>query len=243
MYCSGTRRTRRSEPTDVSVITSELGRTRDGNAGARIAAEIRSKILAGEYAPGARIRQEDVAAMFGSSRVPAREAIRILEADGLVRVVANAGAWVVRLTLAECDEIYQMREALEPLLLRYSAPHLDQQRLDHLADLAAQMEAGVDVEEFLRLDRAFHLGSYEPARTAQLDELIRRLWNTTQPYRRAYTQAVSADDRRIIHDEHHLIVTDLRSGDVEDAERVLAGHIRRTRRHLGQHPDLFDSFS
>ena len=223
--------------------TSTVGRSRVGDAGARIAAELRTRILSGEYPPGARIRQEDIAARFGASRVPAREAIRILESDGLVRVVANAGAWVVRLTLAECDEIYRMRERLEPLLLRYSAGRLDEERLARLADLAAQMEAGTDLEEFLRLDREFHLGCYEPAETAVLGELVHRLWNTTQPYRRAYTQAVTATDRRTIHDEHHLLLTALRAGDVEDAERVLAGHIRRTRRHLARHPELFEPFA
>lgn len=230
----------------TSAVASTLvdgPRARAGDAGARIAAELRALILSGEHPPGDRIRQEDIAARFGVSRVPAREAIRILEADGLVRVVANAGAWVVRLTLAECDEIYQMRERLEPLLLRWSAPGLGAAQLDHLASLAARMEAGTDVEEFLALDRAFHLGSYEAAETAQLGELVQRLWNTTQPYRRAYTQAVAPADRRTIHDEHHLLLTALRTGDVDDAERVLAGHIRRTRRHLAQHPDLFEHFT
>ena len=65
-----------------------------GAAGARIAAELREAILTGEYAPGARIRQEDLAGRHGASRVPVREALRMLEAEGLVTLVANTGAWV-----------------------------------------------------------------------------------------------------------------------------------------------------
>jgi DNA-binding GntR family transcriptional regulator len=226
------------------MSTTESHRaTRDGDAGARIAERIREQILRGQYPPGTRIRQADVAERFGASRVPAREALRILEHEGLVRLVANTGAWVSTLTLAECDEIYRMREALEPLLLGYSAPALDAADLERLARLATEMAATEDVDHFLELDREFHLGSYARAETSQLGELVTKLWNTTQPYRRAYTRSIAADARRIVHDEHHLIVASLADGDVEDAGRVLAGHIRRTRRQLSRHPELFESIS
>lgn len=216
-------------------------RTRDGDAGARIADGIRSAIIAGAYPPGARIRQEDVAAEFGASRVPVREAIRQLEYEGLVTVVANSGAWVSRLTLAECEEVYQMRERLEPLLLRYSAPGLDDDHLTRLADLAQSIsDAGEDTETFLALDREFHLASYAAADTSQLDGLILKLWNTTAPYRRAYVAGWTPDARRIAYEEHHLMVAALRDGDVEEAERVLTAHIRRTRRQLAKNPHVFD---
>ena len=215
--------------------------TRDGDAGARIAEGIRQGILEGLYPPGTRIRQEEVAERFGASRVPVREALRILEHDGLVTLVANTGAWVAELTLAECEEIYQMRERLEPLLLRLSAPSLTDGDVDRLLGLAERMVATSDVDDFLALDREFHLGGYAGATTTQLGELVVKLWNTTQPYRRAYTQSIDDDARRIVHDEHHLIVAALRDGDIDDAERVLAGHIRRTRRRLAHHPELFEA--
>ncbi|MCR2799556.1 GntR family transcriptional regulator [Microbacterium sp. zg-Y818] len=219
----------------------ETTRTRDGDAGARIADGIRSRIVAGTYPPGTRIRQEDVAAEFGASRVPVREAIRQLEYEGLVTVVPNSGAWVSRLTLAECEEVYQMRERLEPLLLRYSAPQLGADDLGRLAELAQRIsEVGEDTETFLRLDREFHLASYATAQTSQLDPLVRKLWNTTAPYRRAYVSSWDADARRIAHEEHHLMVAALKDGDLEEAERVLGGHIRRTRRHLARTPHIFD---
>ncbi|MFT4280247.1 GntR family transcriptional regulator [Microbacterium sp.] len=233
-------------PTDErpphSASEQESGRTRDGDAGARIAEGIRTKIIAGLYPPGTRIRQEDVAAEFGASRVPVREAIRQLEYEGLVTVRANAGAWVSRLTLAECEEVYQMRERLEPLLLRYAAPHLDDQALAHLGDLAQRISAaGPDTEQFLLLDREFHLASYAPAQTSQLEDLVRKLWNTTAPYRRAYVSSWGNDARRIAHEEHHLMVAALKDGDLEEAERVLGGHIRRTRRQLARTPEIFDT--
>ncbi|MDT0158531.1 GntR family transcriptional regulator [Microbacterium sp. ARD32] len=223
------------------MTTEEKTRTRGGDAGARIAAGIRSAIISGERPPGARIRQEDVAAEYGASRVPVREAIRQLEFEGLVTVVANAGAWVSRLTLAECEEVYQMRERLEPLLLRYSAPALTPDDLDRLSDLAERISGvGGDTEAFLMLDREFHLFSYSRAETTQLLPLVHKLWNTTAPYRRAYVAGWEPASRGIAHEEHHLMVAALRDGDVEEAEHVLAGHIRRTRRQLARHPHIFD---
>lgn len=213
--------------------------TREGDAGARIAERLRDGILSGHFAPGTRIRQEDIAENFGASRVPVREALRILENEGLVRLVANTGAWVAELTLAECDEIYQIRERIEPLLLRYSAPHLTPGDLVRLGELATEMAEGHRVDRFLELDREFHLGCYAGADTSQLGDLVKKLWNTTQPYRRAFTESVDETAWRIIHDEHNLIVASLRSGDVEGAEVVLAGHIRRTRLRLTRHPELF----
>lgn len=213
--------------------------TRDGSASIRVADSIREEILGGHLLPGARIRQEDVAEKFGASRLPVREALRILEADGLVTLVANTGAWVSRLTLEECVEIYQTRELLEPLLLSYAAPHYQGSTLDRLQALAEQMEHSADVEEFLKLDREFHQTSYEGSGTSLLADLVNKLWNSTQHYRRAYTLLIDDDGRRIIHDEHHLLTTTLRDGDTHGAERVLEGHIRRTRLQLAKHPEVF----
>ncbi|MCR2762551.1 GntR family transcriptional regulator [Microbacterium sp. zg.B48] len=222
--------------------TLEPGRGRDGDAGARIAHSIREGIIRGDYPPGTRIRQEDLASRFGASRVPVRQALQQLEYEGLVTVVANAGAWVASLTLAECEEVYQMRERLEPLLLRYSAPHLSPSEIQSLADLAQRITVeGADTDTFLALDRRFHLASYAGAHTSVLGDLIQKLWNTTAPYRRAYVASWEADSRRIAHEEHHLIVAALRDGDIEEAERVLAGHIRRTRRQLVKSPQIFAS--
>ncbi|MDF2827095.1 MAG: transcriptional regulator, GntR family [Mycobacterium sp.] len=213
---------------------------RDGVTGARVADELRNAILRGAYPPGTRLRQEELAGQYGASRVPVREALRILESDGLVTTVANAGAWIARLSLDECAELYQVRERIEPLLLRYSLPTLDDRQIDHLAELAERMRETQDVERFLELDREFHLGSYADAGTSFLGPAVERLWNTTQHYRRAFTRLLDPDSHRILHDEHHMLVTAIRDRDSDEAERVLLGHIRRTRRQLARHPEVFD---
>jgi DNA-binding GntR family transcriptional regulator len=212
---------------------------RNGVAGARIADALRASILRGEYPPGTRIRQEELASVYGASRVPVREALRTLEAEGLVTLIANTGAWIARLSYEDCVEMYQVRERIEPLMLRYSIPNLTDADIDHLQALAEKMEKAVDVEEFMALDREFHLGSYAAATTSLLGDTVLRLWNSTQHYRRAYSILLDGERNRIVHDEHHMLVVAIRERDGEDAERVLAGHIRRTRLQLAKHPEVF----
>jgi DNA-binding GntR family transcriptional regulator len=212
---------------------------RDGVTGSRVADELRAAILRGTYPPGTRLRQEELATQYGASRVPVREALRILEAEGLITTVANAGAWIASLSLDECAELYQVRERIEPLLLRYSLPHLTPAEIDHLGGLVEEMRSTHDIEHFLALDREFHLGSYRGAETMFLGRTVERLWNATQHYRRAFTRLLDVESYRIVHDEHHMLVAAIRENDPDDAERVLFGHIRRTRLQLTRHPEVF----
>jgi DNA-binding GntR family transcriptional regulator len=205
----------------------------------RIADALRASILSGELVPGERIRQEDMADQFGASRIPVREALRILVTDGLVKMVSNSGAWVSSLTQAECSEHYQMRERLEPLLLRYSLPHLTPRDIEKLSALTEEMKHTDDMEAFMRLDRDFHWVTYSGATAHTLSDIIERLWNTTQPYRRVYLRIVRIGGIDVTHLEHELLVDAIRRKDSEDAERILNGHIRRTRIELDRHPEVF----
>lgn len=209
-------------------------------ASRRIADYLRSAILDDELLPGTRIYQEEIAEQLGASRIPVREALRILQAEGLVTIVSNSGAWVSRLTLAECSQAYQMRERLEPLLLRTSMDNIPHD--DVFADwmrLVTAMEQTTSVDEFMRLDREFHLATYAYAPASYLGDVIYRLWNTTQHYRRAYTRLTAAPSLEVTHLEHKLIMDGIRRRDHADAERFLVTHIRRTRKELEKHPELF----
>jgi len=205
----------------------------------QIANSLKEEILSGKFPAGVRIRQEDIAEQFGASRSPVREALRILEAEGLINLVAHTGAWISHLSLAECEEMYQIRERVEPLLLRLSIPAMTDSVIAELTDLANQMEATNDVETFLKLDRQFHLLSYSKAETVLVGDMVNRLWNTTQHYRRAYSRLLAASSFKPAHYEHHLLLAAIIRRDSDDAERILFGHIRRTRLELAQHPDVF----
>lgn len=219
-----------------SPVTS---RASHGATGAAIAASLRNEILAGTYAPGERIRQDELADLHGASRLPVRDALRMLESEGLVNLVANTGAWVARISMDECEEMYRMRERLEPLLLSMNVPRLSADDADGLELLAEAMENSTDVERFLRLDREFHLSCLQAVETSVLGSTVLNLWNRTQQYRRAATRLFYLEDDRSVHYDHHLIVNAIRLSDADEAEQVLARHIRRSRLELARHPEVF----
>lgn len=210
----------------------------DREAGVRshaIAVDLRAGILAGLYAPGTRVRQEELAERYGTSRIPVREALRDLESEGLVVLVPNSGAWIAKTDINECVEIYKIRERIEPLALSESILHMDEATIARLAELCAQIEASTEVEDFLKLDREFHLLSYKAAAMPTLLAMIERFWNTTQHYRRAYSRLIGKEGQWIIHSEHRLIMEAIRRRDGVDVQHLLESHIRRTRLHLQAH--------
>jgi len=212
-----------------------------GAASERIAASLREAILSGEIAPGQWIRQEEVAARLGASRLPVREALRMLEAEGLTEHEANKGSRVPLLDQHEVDVVYQMRERLEPLALTESLPHLTAGRIQHLEAIQERIESDAGIAEFLVLDREFHLTSYTGCRSEHLVATVGRLWNTTQHYRRAFMQLGGPERRWVVNSEHRLLLDAIRRQDAVDGERYLSGHIRRTRIELAQHPEVFAS--
>lgn len=208
-------------------------------AGPRLAELIRTHILSGQLEPGARIRQEEIAALHGASRQPVRDALRILASAGLVKLVAHTGAWVASLTLAECVEIYMAREQLEPMALRDSVPNLTRHDIETMRDLCETMASGQGTTDFIMHDRDFHLLGYAGSTMMMLREMIERFWNQTQHYRRAYVELVEPGREWIIHSEHRLIMDAIERRDADEAAALLRGHIRRTRIELQRHPELF----
>jgi len=214
--------------------------SRAAAANQRVAAHLRDAILSGAIAPGTRIRQEEVAERLGASRLPVREALCILEAEGLTEHEANRGARVPRLTAHEVDVVYRMRERLEPLALAQSIPALDRAAVEGLVEIQRRIEAATGIGDFLTLDREFHMRSYAGCGVQQLTATVTRLWNSTQHYRRAYVSLSGPGRMWVINSEHRLILDAVERGDTVDAERFLSGHIRRTRIELGRHPEIFE---
>jgi DNA-binding GntR family transcriptional regulator len=210
-----------------------------GAASGRVASYVRDLILRDELRPGDRIRQEDIAERLGMSRVPVREALRMLEAEGLTEHEANKGARVPRLSMHELDVVYRMRERLEPLALAESLLALDDEDHARLEDVQRQIEANTDLDKFLELDREFHLGTYSGCHIDPLNAIVTRLWNSTQHYRRAYVALGGQDRMWVVNFEHRLLLDAVVRRDPTDAERFLEGHIRRTRIELGRHPSVF----
>ncbi len=223
----------------TDVQAPPVGDAAVGAASARVADYLRHAILTGEIGPGEWIRQEEVAERLGSSRLPVREALRILEAEGLTEHERHRGARVPSLSMHEVDVIYRMREQLEQLAIGESIPHLTDADLRRLEEIQAEIEANSDVGAFLELDREFHLLTYEGCRIDQLSAMVVRLWNSTQHYRRAFMHLTGPERRWVVNAEHRLLLDAVQRRDAVDAERFLSGHIRRTRIELSRHPDVF----
>lgn len=210
-------------------------------ASLRVAGQLRTAILGGAIGPGERVRQEEVARRAGASRLPVREALRMLAAEGLIENEPHKGARVPRLSMHEVDVMYRMREQLEPLALSESLPELTGDDLTRLGAIQDRIEQDVDVSRFLELDREFHLLTYSRCRIEQLTSTVVRLWNSTQHYRRAFVQLSGPQRMWVVNAEHRLLLDALVRRDDTDAGRFLAGHIRRTRIELGRHPAVFDT--
>jgi DNA-binding GntR family transcriptional regulator len=205
----------------------------------QVTASLRELILNEELQPGVRIGQEALAERFGTSRIPVRDALRQLESEGLVILVPHSSARVAKLDVAECLEIYKIRELVEPLALAESIPRMSDEDIAALQRATDEIEATVDSDLFLRLDREFHLSSYRAATMPRLKALVERYWNTTQHYRRAYTAMVWQKGNWIINYEHRLLMDAIRRRDITNAGQVLTMHIRRTRQELARHMELF----
>jgi DNA-binding GntR family transcriptional regulator len=214
---------------------------RRGPTGSRVLDRLREGILTGRYAAGSRIRQEELAAEFGTSRLPVREALRMLEAEGLVVLVPNSGAWVAALDLQETIELYKIREVIEPLALTESVPSLTDAKLDELAVRVTAIESCTDSSEYMRLDRLFHLAMYDGERLPRLVGLVEQHWNVTEKYRRAFAFHATAQHWETTNREHRLLLNALSERDAEAASALIRLHIRRTRLTLTEHSDIFRS--
>jgi DNA-binding GntR family transcriptional regulator len=207
---------------------------------ATVADWLRAEILEGRLEPGERIRQEWVASACGTSRIPVREALNRLRDEGLVTLTTHVGARVAHLDPAELNEIYLLRESLEPIVLARSVPSLAADDHRELRGYVDEMERRADTRDpsrWVELDREFHLASYGGAHLPRFRELIEGCWNQTQQYRRAYAQLRGSYD--LAHMEHRLLMEAIERRDVDEAVAISRLHIRRTRLALNEHAELF----
>lgn len=197
---------------------------------AEIAEErIRAEILAGRLEPGEKIPQEQVAAQLGISRVPVREALHRLEAEGVVTLRPHVGFVVTKLTLEELEEIYATREIVEGGATSLSARQISDEELARLESIVKELRKAAkagDLGRWLALDREFHLVTYAPCKLPRLLKIISEFWNATQGYRRAY--ATIPGSIEAANSAHLQILEALRRRDPAEAERLVRTHIRQT---------------
>ncbi|GAA1845256.1 GntR family transcriptional regulator [Pseudonocardia ailaonensis] len=205
----------------------------------RVAREIRERIVTGDLPPGTRIFQDELADELHTSRIPVRDALRILQSNGLVTLKSNRGAWVIKLSHRQYDLNYKIREELEPLLIAESLAQITDEDVAAIVELQRRIEEGPDDATYLALDRELHFRTYK-GHEGELMDTVTRLWDTTAHHRRMFTKLSRPTLQVVFNAEHQLLIEALRNRDAEDARAILAMHIRRTRRSLAQHPEIFE---
>lgn len=189
----------------------------------RISRALAQRIVSGQIAPGERLRQDHIAAEFGASHVPVREAFRHLESRGLAVSEPRRGFRVAGFSRAEVREVAEMRAVLEVLALRHAAPRLVPAVLDQADDAIRAGDQAHDVEAWDQANRLFHRLILDPCGMPRLLKSIDDLHVASARFlfsgwRAEWDTPTDRDHRAILHA--------LRSGDVDRAATVLARHVQ-----------------
>jgi DNA-binding GntR family transcriptional regulator len=187
--------------------------------------ELRRAILARELKPGTQIVQDAFAERLGLSRVPVREALKILEGEGQVRYSPHHGYFVAELDVNELLEIYRMRELLEAETVRAAAPLLtepDLGRINQAIDDMTDANERADIVALTAANRRFHFALFEPSGMPRFVRIIKQLWDSSDPYRSLYfAEPVHRDT---VDREHRQICEAARQRDGESLVRLLGEH-------------------
>lgn len=185
---------------------------------------LREKILAGIYVGGDRVNPATVAGELGVSRMPVREALRQLDAEGLVTIRPNRGAIVTILTPADIRELFEMRAVLEALAAGLAMPNVTDEVLDDLDHLRQRMDrARGEPKLWLERHNEFHDFLCGQSRRPRLKAEIARMRAAVQPYLQMYISLHHAPEMKGY--EHQAILDAIRSGDQSVVEVCMRDHV------------------
>lgn len=190
-----------------------------------VLAELRRMISTGELAPGTPIRQDALAEQLDVSRVPVREALKILEGEGQVTYAAHRGYSVAELSADDLAEAYRLRELLEGEAIRTAVKRITDADLERIEAANLEFHAAtkaVDMTRIIAANREFHFAVYEASGQPRLVRMIRQLWDATEVYRAVYFK--TAANRKLALREHDGLVRALRAGDARLATRLHDEH-------------------
>ena len=194
---------------------------------------LRDRILAGDYPPGSALRQDTLAAEFGISKIPVREALVQLQSEGLVSIYPNRGFQVRPLITSELQEVFSLRLQIEPAAaaagakLAEAADKLSsRQALDRLNDALARKEFSSSGQ----LNRSFHLQLVIPRLQPVAAEILSRLHTLAQRYVQAHLRPEGRANRA--SQEHATLLACWCAGDSNQVRELMHGHIESTRDDL-----------
>lgn len=192
---------------------------------------LRADILAGRLGPGTRLNQDDVAKQLGVSRTPVREALRILESEGLIDRRPHRGAVVVNLRPEDILETFEIRAMLEAKACELAAPRLTDTTIARLHQIFdALNQADLDEDRWLDLNRSFHTTIYPASGWPRLCSLIEAQRNVVQPYLRASFAYLGRGPSA--REEHARILAAAEDRDADRLARCTVEHLRTTAKGL-----------
>ncbi|NOC92392.1 MULTISPECIES: GntR family transcriptional regulator [Ruegeria] len=198
-----------------------------------IANDLRERILSGELAEGETIRQEALAEEYDVSRMPIREALKRLNAEGLVQWANNRGGSVTKHSLDEIGEIFDLRILIEVDLFRRAIPNMGPGEFARCDEILKQMEASYDENDVGKwgiLNYQYHSALYAASQRKLTNELLDRVNLQSDRYVRMHLSVMK--QREPAKKEHRDLLRLAREGNVDKACEVLTQHIRRTKEQL-----------
>jgi len=220
-----------------SVLLSRLASRPQGSSQGEILHELRRCILDGEVPPGSPIPVDGVAAAFGVSRIPVREALMTLIGEGLVDHQARTGYRVAKMTMAEFGEIYLVREALETAALRVAVARAGPDDDEQARSAHAALEAAVRAEDSRahhRESRRFHLALIVPCRMRRLLRMLSTAWNMTEPLQPM--SHLDAAERELLHRDHAGMLAAFTARDADQLIAVCTAHHQRLQTFIARLP-------
>lgn len=198
-----------------------------------IAKHLRDAIVSGMMEAGEPVRQDDVARLFNVSKIPVREALKRLEAEGLVLFQRNKGAVVISTSDAELVQIFEVRAMLESNAIRLSIPFMTEQTFATAEAICDEFAAESDVGRWAELNWSFHACLYRDGNRPYLLNLIRSVNDRIERYLRM--QLALSDGKHTADREHRGILEACRAGDSELAASRLEKHIMKACESLMDH--------
>ncbi|WP_170330418.1 GntR family transcriptional regulator [Ruegeria arenilitoris] len=195
--------------------------------------DLRERILSGEMAEGETIRQEALAEDYDVSRMPIREALKRLDAEGLVQLTNNRGASVTKHSLSEIGEIFDLRVLLEVDLFQRAIPQMaeaDFIECDRILDEMEKSYDAYDVGRWGSLNNEYHMALYAAAGRGLSNEILQRVNVQSDRYVRMHLSVM--EQREPAKKDHRELLSLARDGRVEDACALLTRHIQRTKDQL-----------
>jgi len=193
----------------------------------------RERILAGTYAPGAALRQDILAAEFGTSKIPVREALVQLQSEGLVDIFPNRGFQVRPLVTSELDEIFSLRLQIEPSAVARGAKLAAAEDRIAAREALEQLNTALAAQQFSssgRLNRAFHLLLIVPRLQPIATDILGRLHTLAQRYVQAHLRPEGRVKRAAR--EHTALLKAWNTGKATDVRALMHSHIKSTRDDL-----------